>query len=266
MDSTNHRTRAEQLISQVKSEVTRLMAVAEEYYGKPLIQPVVRFTKKGTTAGVCDNIGVNYNAVLLVENGDNFIARTVPHEIAHWVDKQINPDNFTSTITTDRHGNLRRTKRELHGQSFKFIMGTVLGAKDTSTCHRFDTTNSKIHKTTTKYVYVCHTCGEEMHLGHKRHKRMSSGQTRYWLKSCGPSHHFVYHKKLVKRPPTQTSHRAAADAPRPKRSGTSKLDKCRAIFDIDKGRAWNIQAFMDMGCSKAGASTYYQNIKKERGL
>lgn len=49
------------------------------------------------------------------------------------------------------------------------------------------------------------------------------------------------------------------------RTGT-KAEKCREIFEANKGaeRKDVLAKFVKIGLSKAGASTYYQNIKKEQ--
>lgn len=55
--------------------------------------------------------------------------------------------------------------------------------------------------------------------------------------------------------------------PRKQRTGT-KMEQARLLFDRyhDKGRPAVLEHFRDIGLTERGASTYYQNIRRERGM
>lgn len=269
--------------ARIERKLLDCIKVAETHYRQTFKYPTVSYNLRGRTAGVakCNRWEVDFNSVLLMENVDDFIERTVPHEMAHLVDYKLHPENFKSTVTRTRSGRIRRTKRDIHGMTWKCIM--MLFGASTDRCHTYDTTNAQVKKkTSAKHVWKC-SCGVEMKLGPVRHNRMMSGNARYWMRGCA-SHTYTYigivgrvasKETTVERllppmfiggilPPMPKA--VDANAPAPKATGQSKLDQCRAAFDSTKSRANNIQQFIALGCTPAGAATYYAKLKKELGL
>lgn len=278
------------LKKRVHAKVTECMAKASKYYGRPFKMPSISFKVRGTTAGYArGDREVDFNAVLLVENEEDFIARTVPHECAHIIDYIVNPQNHERQhIGWTRTGRPRYSKRDVHGPDFRFIMERVLGADDSTRCHSYDVSNARVKKKTT-HVWVCNDCGTKMHLGPKRHKKMLSGMTKYWMRECrthrsGYSYLGVEGQEMKPMPGpktswepslpkaadgagTATSHnRPTRVTTPPKGQWTSKKSHCEVLFDPNASRGDNISKFMaEAGCTKAGAATYYASIKKERG-
>ena len=219
--------------------------------------PTVKYTKRGQTAGTaCDQTyTIDLNSVLLMENVDTFMARTVIHEFGHLVDGIVNPS------TRSGWG-----KRSLHGPTWKRIMRMLGGP--TSRCHSYDTTNSKVKKRgQAKHVWTC-SCGSPagtMKIGNIRHMKMiAPGPVRYWMR--GHANHTYTYVGVEGAAPAPVALPKAANAPRPAPKRTkkvTKLDKCRRVWNPRLGRDANIVAFIEEGCTPNGAATYYAKINKE---
>lgn len=251
------------LRERVRSEVKRYVELANDTWGIDMDVPNIVFKKRGTTAGTASYTKweVDYNMELLSENVEEFIARTVPHEVAHLVDFLLHPANFTGP------------KRSVHGKTWKNVM-RKFGVKDISRCHSYNTSNVSTRRNSVSYSYTCKTCGKEMKLGPKRHEKMARGQARYWMRGCGRHAGYVLNAPIP--PLVWTLAPSDPVAVKPKfikkatvnkvPAGRSKLDICRGLYQEfpTLTRAALITLFVnDAGCTKAGASTYYQKIKKE---
>lgn len=247
----------------VKARVTATLrecvAKANACYPKHTFKmPTVEYKKRGATAGTaCDRTyTIDLNSVLLMENIEDFLSRTVIHEFGHLVDGIVNP-------ATRSRGWSR--KRSLHGPTWKRIMRMLGGP--TSRCHSYDTTNSAVKKRgQAKHVWTC-SCGSPagiMKIGNIRHMKMiAPGSARYWVR--GHANH-TYTYTGLEGAPVPVSLPKAANAPRPAPKRTkkvTKLDKCRRVWDPELSRDANIVAFIEEGCTPAGAATYYAKIKKE---
>lgn len=273
--------------ARVNARIAEVMQIATRHYGREFPAVVVDYKKRGTTAGTAHpgTRAISLNSVILMENQDDFIARTVGHEVAHIIDKDVNGHRHNVTRTG-------RFKRDSHGPNWKAIM--VLFGQDPSRCHDFDVTNARVQKTNnrTKHIWTC-GCGQaDMDLGDKRHQRQLAAHARgsgcfymrnhKWTK-CG---HYTYTHTLtngVRTPVTSTPAPAPAPtrvpagwerittvpAPRVARAapgGTSKLALSRALYIENFGvsRQAMITLFVqEAGCTPAGAATYYAKHKKE---
>lgn len=241
----------------VNAKLQECLEIAEQRFGRKFKFPKVRYDKRGTTAGTAHfrDWAVNFNAILLVENEDAFIARTVPHELAHLIDYKVHPENF-------RCGYGR--KRSVHGPTWKRIM-MMFGA-DPSRCHSYDVSKAKV-KEKTKHQYECKTCKSIMTVGPVRHRKIQRGVAQYRLRGC--AHHEGY-KYLGVKSKQQQDVAANASKPKPKNRashnrGTSKLAACRDLYSAVLSREENIRSFISVGCTPAGAASYYAKIKKEMG-
>ena len=174
--------------------------------------------------------------------------------MAHLIDGKVNPAGHEGGATADRHGRFRRIKRDIHGESWKNVM-RVVGAEASRT-HSYDTSNSTV-RTKAKFIYKCVEHGAEMHLGAKRHKKHQSGIT-YHLsghKGC------TFALQSANAPTAPVPDDVRTNAP----TGYSKLDKCRSIYSLEWTRQEALAEFQagDIGCTPAGAATYYAKLKKE---
>ena len=154
--------------SLVDQKINQCIAVVEQQYGRKFDFPTIIYTKKGTVAGTASDhlYRINLNPVLLTENVDAFIARTVPHEFAHLVDGIVNPHT--------RQGR----KRSIHGPSWKAIM-ELLGAESSRT-HSYDVTGVRRRKSSS-HLWEC-KCGDStITLGKVRHRRQIADHIRGFI-------------------------------------------------------------------------------------
>lgn len=287
-----------QMKAKVERKLKETIARANEIYAhrpnyRKIKMPTVKYAKRGRTAGTADVRAevIDLNAVLLMENGDDFINRTVVHEMAHIIDYILHPENFESGYDFDSfaaaggYGNRffrpRRAKRSVHGPTWKAIMRDM-GA-DPSRCHTFDTMNASVKRGgQQKHAWKCNYCHSEMMLGPKRHQKQlvasKKGFTNYRLRSCkghrDAGYTYVGIGGALVVPPMPKAADTTPPAPKDptfNRTGAltgSKLEKCTVLYRENYGvaRKVMIQVFVEeAGCTVAGAATYYAKIKKELG-
>ncbi len=217
--------------------------------------PTVTYKTKGMTAGKAfhGENRIDINPQLFVENVEDFLTRTVPHEVAHLVAESINRARFGGA-------HWRGYKKVGHGPLWKQIM--VEFGCEPSRCHNYDVSNVRRKTSKKSFEWWCR-CGQvSFTLGPKRHAKMlASGGTQYWLlghSKCGGSTSIdtIMPAPTPKAAPKLTITKVAS-------KGRTKLEICETLFDLHKSRAYNIQAFMIHGdCTAAGAATYYAKIKK----
>ena len=85
-------TRDAELRARVQGRTDELLARARVRWSRhALPRPRIRYRLRGHSAGeACEATGsTNYNLELLRRHGDDFIARIVPHEVAHYVVFQV---------------------------------------------------------------------------------------------------------------------------------------------------------------------------------
>jgi len=138
----------------------------------------IKFTLRGRTAGRATTsrdyegfvsyIILNFNMVLLRENIETFLGRTVPHECAHSIAGLI-------------FGNVKS-----HGDIWKLVMKNILGVKPSRT-HDYDVTNARVYNKT-KFEWKC-SCRSHI-VGPVKHKKMMRNTT-YFCKSCKSGLTFV---------------------------------------------------------------------------
>jgi len=256
-----NRSELEQL---VYDKLDECMKIAETKFARNFKMPSVMFDKRGTVAGTANSTTntVNFNRVLLEENGADFVARTVPHELAHLIDHAVH----------NTHDRSRYGKRSVHGRTWKNIM-RLFGAPE-SRCHSYDTENART-KTKNKFNYKC-SCGAVLTLGPVRHRRH---QERVARGGAGYSHSksscpvsgssLVFEEALGQVTYKEAMAGKRAPAKRAKKSRAckagSKMARAVEMFTSNPGigRKMMIGMFMDdLNMSKAGATTYYYNVSK----
>lgn len=107
---------------------------------------------------------IRYNRLIAAQTFDNFIARTVPHEVAHYV--------------VDRCFAGKRVKP--HGIEWQNVMRSF--GLEPSVCHRYDLSRVPVRKQR-RYAYVC-DCREHQ-LSATRHNRVQYRGTNYLCSKCG---------------------------------------------------------------------------------
>lgn len=139
--------------------------LANEIYGINLTLPEIMFNLKGQVAGTANFWAwtLKFNPILLVENFDDMISQTVPHEVANLVARK------KSMCPIKPHGN-----------EWKSVMRAF--GKQPLRCHSYDTTNAKT-RVTEKYLYECTGCKKQLKVGKIRHNRIIKG-AEYSTKCC----------------------------------------------------------------------------------
>lgn len=166
-----------ELIKMVEERVLELMVLANEKFNRDFPFPELKFTKTGRCAGTARlpaaNIGthyprtklgwMNFNLEIMRNNLDEFLKRTVRHELAHLIDAYL-------------YG---RTKP--HGRNWKAVM-YALGDRNPTRCHEYNMDNVKVRRLKKRYIYACDCREHEITV--IRHKRARSGAQKYYCKTC----------------------------------------------------------------------------------
>lgn len=245
----------------VNAKLTEAIETIKRVYKVEIKFPRVVYEKRGTTAGTANyrTWTVDFNAALLMQNIDDFIARTVPHELAHLACDQIYPEAHRPSMSMFQASG-RRQKREVHGPRWQEIM-TALGVKDITRCHSYDTTTTKIGKASSRVVqWRCSKCGHVLSLTENKSAKLRASPSSMWHKGC--AHSRLVEIKGVTPAPVATT---PVIQPKMPTMGGSKIDNCKMIYKTNRGvdRALIIDKFIKMaGCTPAGANTYYATCKK----
>lgn len=250
----------------VEDRIAAVHQAAKDVYGRDFAPVNVTYDLRGRTAGTAqaNTRHVRLNAVLLMENQAEFIADTVGHELAHIFDKDLNG-----------HRTKSNGKRDIHGYGWKNVMRSI--GQNPARCHSFDTTNSKVQRANnrTKHVWACGCGSVTMSLGDKRHRRQQATGA-FYMRNHTPNRcgSYTYTHTITDG---VTSPVAGGPTPRPAPAPVqrnlprgprfpSKLEQCRALWvsNSTAARQGVIALFVnEVGCTVAGAATYYAKIKKE---
>ena len=172
--TTESRGLFEELKLKVESKILETLILAQEIYNREFEIPAIGYRDIGRVAGLAwlrEN-RVEFSKTLLLENADKFIARTVPHEIAHLICFKLYPGASG------------------HGREWKSIMSRL--GLEPSRCHSYDT--SSVSNTRPRpFVYVCRCVGHEFKLTRNIHNKILLGQVR----TCCKCHTKIVWKKLI---------------------------------------------------------------------
>lgn len=184
-----------ELQARVFKEIERCLAIAAQHFGRNFQFPKVTFDLRGTSAGRAygDKWLISINPVLLVENEEEMVRVTVPHELAHLIDYEMYPETRMRKVIGYRQGRAVLSKRSVHGATWRRIMN-LFGA-DPSRCHTMDVSNARVRtRDRHRFTYRCH-CGHGAHvIGPKYHKNIQTGRRGYKFRACGhhiETRHFV---------------------------------------------------------------------------
>lgn len=150
----------------VEALTQQLLDTAGNHFQRDPGKVIIRFDLTGKAAGMAlfprrGTPVIRYNALLLAENRDDFLKRTVPHEVAHIVARQL----FGNRIKP-------------HGGEWRQVMA-LFGA-EASRCHDYDVSRAS-RRTLKRYPYRC-ACRTHQ-LSSIRHNRVKRGQV-YHCVSC----------------------------------------------------------------------------------
>ncbi|WP_428607421.1 SprT-like domain-containing protein [Sedimenticola sp.] len=147
------------LRQEVEALTYRLLATAGDHYHKDPDQVIIQFNLTGKAAGMAlfphrSTPVIRYNTLLLIENQEDFLRRTVPHEVAHVVARRF----FGQKIKP-------------HGAEWREVM-QLFGA-EASRCHNYDISRAS-RRRLKRFNYRC-DCRTHR-LSSIRHKRVLQGQ------------------------------------------------------------------------------------------
>lgn len=150
----------------VLAQTTVLLDAGGRLIARPVPRPRITFDLRGRSAGQFRVDGgeasIRYNAALVARDTPQFLAQTVPHEVAHY-------------LAYLRFGGHIRP----HGLQWQRLM-RALGA-DPRRCHELDVTGLATRRLR-RYPYYCQ-CGEHA-LTSIRHNRILRGAS-YSCRACG---------------------------------------------------------------------------------
>lgn len=260
-----------QVKKRVEAKLKEGLKTLNTHYKTSMSMPRVTYKVRGSTAGKADysKWEVMLNAVLLMENIDDFIERTVPHELAHLGAFKVYPETLNRfadeagamfRMLRVRRGKLRMPKREVHGPRWQEVM-RVLGVKDSSRTHTYDVSNSSRRKA--RYDYKCSGCGTAMKCGPKIHKQIQADPKSRWHRGCKGSPLVLVTSTPAK--PAATYKPKTTPKTKAPKSGT-KLARSYVLYKQWKhlyDRKGMIAVFRnELGMTEAGSSTYVYQCQK----
>lgn len=250
--------------ARVEAKLKEGIALAEKYYNTTIKYPRVTYDVRGTCGGKANfgNWQVKFNPILLMENVDDFLARTVPHELAHLITDQVYPHAHQPGFKVVGYGAVRRKKRSPHGSEWQSVM-RVLGISDPTRCHSYDVTRAAVRKKN-RYVYICSGCQQELTCGPKVHAALVRSPLSRWHGGC-KGHRLVLKGglavPLIKLKPAFIP----SPTPSPVVPGTTKIAQAKALYARNKhlDRSGLVKLFVGiLHMTPAGASTYAYNVMK----
>lgn len=239
-----------------------------------LMKPcAVSFALKGKVAGTAHvpSWTININEQLAVQNFDEQLNDTVPHEVAHLACGAIYPETLERAAPrifrrADGRTRIRRAKRDIHGAQWQEIM-YALGVKPTR-CHNMDVGPRKIKSTSE--IWTCSGCKHDYVISGQRHKKvverlMSGDETPIWCGKCGRGISLSHKPK-----PKMTINIGPVEAAINNSTSMSKMELCLTFFKANQhlDRQQMLKVFeTNFQMTRAGASTYYytcqQKVKKQ---
>lgn len=153
----------------VEQTVQHYIAMAEKQHGRTFKMPTIEYFNKGCTGGDATpgKWRVRFNTVLLKDNLQRYLVRTIPHEVAHLICYAVHGYEYNSA-----------GKCIWHGASFKAQM-QAFGC-ETTRCHNMDTSEIKQKKrNTAKHAVKCTYCGWIGELGTIHKNKILRGAV-YW--------------------------------------------------------------------------------------
>lgn len=246
-----------ELKRRVDAKLTEMIATATRVFGADALQgmarPRVVYEKRGRTAGTANYTTntIDLNLPMLERHADEMINDTLPHEYAHLLSYRI-------------HGTA--TGRG-HGPAWKSVMVALGQAPER--CHSMDTEGLEGVKNKNKYVYRCR-CGKAITVGPVIHRNVQRGR-QYRSRCCGVDLSamsvtdagrvsYTEARKAASTPPAPKTAPAAPNA-----TGGTKLSRCWEEYKSARlqPRPEIIKRFVGLGCTPAGAATYYSMCLKK---
>lgn len=174
-----------QIVNILTKETRKYINIASREYDRSFKMPVISLKLRGGIAGIANytNWLIKYNPALYLRYTEDFMTRTVPHEVAHLICDSIykqveGPVLITGRITTFR----RRRSIKPHGPEWKAVMRRLgVPVSQITRCHSYDTEGIK-NKRAKPYEYDC-DCENPKRVTITIHRRILRGAS-YTCRSC----------------------------------------------------------------------------------
>lgn len=156
----------DEIKERINSKIITCLQLVEMRHGLKLPVPFVDYNMVGKASGeaLCPEWVIRINSILLIENLEDMISDTVPHEVAHLAVYAVYP---------------RRTPMP-HGDEWVQMMR--LFGLEPHVCHNYDTTNSRVQRKS--WAYTC-ACGGVWELGTRKHRRHQAMKgLAYYCRTC----------------------------------------------------------------------------------
>jgi SprT protein len=170
----------DELHARIVEKIAQTVAKINNHYGMNMPIPPVYYDLKGTTAGIAryhhdgrgkETMSVHLQPKLFVENLEDSLDNTVPHEVCHL------------GVLHKSRLEKRKVFPKPHGAEWKLMMWVVGAAAKNK--HDYDVED--IRKKKTEYQYQC-GCDKGQIVSATIHKRIKDGR-RYQCKKC----HVILH-------------------------------------------------------------------------
>lgn len=153
-----------EIICRVEDKVIETYLAAQGLFGRLFELPSIAWDLRGVCAGRAHarkNL-IRFNPILLCENVEEFLRQTVPHEVAHLVNREL-------------HGWFVRP----HGPEWKSIM-RAFGLQPLR-CHNYGVENARVFRQH-RHAYQCEC--QQHSISQATHNRIRRG-FRYSCRCCG---------------------------------------------------------------------------------
>jgi len=259
-------TLTKQLETQVKQRVRFFVDKANNAFDIDMPYPSIEFKLRGTTAGTATAAHkVNFNAGLLVDNLDEYMNDTIPHEVAHTIESYLYQEGKQIAYGS----------RRSHGAAWQKVMRTL--GIDPSRCHKMDTSKTAMPKS--KHVYNCSCCEAEIIVSAVVHNKIRRGYAGYHHTGCNQSR-LEFNRSLGKVTMVQARDKVLPSFIKPKKAPRKQMDTLvrpgtkieKALFAYNCARKENseitrqemITVLADfLECDRKRAAGYYQTCKKK---
>ena len=246
------------LKQKVETKVRECVNKIEALYGVKMRNVEIRYDINSARLGGQALLGENavrFNPHFLEKFTEDYIATTVPHEVAHLGVHTVWQSKFS----------IRRPNA--HGIEWKTMMRRLGVSPDR--CHTFEA-DEGVGRAKNKFHYVCGSCKKDLPVGPKVHKKLQAG-VKYRCR-CGSSdlrlqgalgkvNYAAAKAKIANKATTPIQTAPVAKAPA---KGT-KLEQCYEYYKQYVGRDKELicSVFVnEVGMTSAGATTYYYQCKK----
>ena len=159
-------------IREIEEATEQAFQKAEAYFGRKFDRPVHQYDLRGTTAGQAKYVGIlRWNMSIYAPNKDVYLARTVPHEVAHLVSYAV--------YGREGHG---------HGKHWQHVMRHVMGIEP-SRCHSYKEGVKKSREIQRDWTYEC-ACRVH-NISTVKHNKMLRGKAQYHCIHCNEDLKFI---------------------------------------------------------------------------